>query len=216
MGEIAPRLRVTIPKTVAPIGAEDPEELVQDAIVVAAQMLHNVEAAGKTVTAGNIAYYTILHMKAGRRSQCRSRADVMANGTQLDHRSSVLSLEEEVGYDPELDEPITLGELLASRADDPSMAGARNLDWDEFLGTHDYRYGVIVKAIAEGQKPGDIARGNRQTYAQLRWIILKMAAEVLEHMGEQILEESVRAPGWRSNIRVKSEKAACLADRRRW
>ena len=201
---------------VAPIGAEDPEELVHDAIVVAAQMLQSVEAAGKTVTAGNIAYYTVLHMKAGRRSRCRSRADVMANGTQLDHRSCVLSLEEEVGYDPELDEPITLGELLASRADDPSMAGARNIDWDEFLGTHDYRYGVIVKAIAEGQKPGDDARGNRQTYAQLRWIILNMAAEVLEHMGEQILEETVKAPGWRGNLRVKSEKAACLADRRRW
>src|SRR3954447_11110754 len=89
MGEIAPRLRSAIPKCVHPVGAEDSEELVQDAIVTAAQMLDRVEKAGKTVTPGNIAYFAILHMKAGRRSQCRSRADAMANGTQLDHKSSV-------------------------------------------------------------------------------------------------------------------------------
>ena len=86
------------------MGAEDDEELVQDAMVVAAQMLDAVERNGKTVTAGNITYYTILHMKSGRRSQCRSRADTMAQGTQLDGKSCVLSMEEEVGYDPELDE----------------------------------------------------------------------------------------------------------------
>ena len=73
MGQIAPRLRSAIPKCVHPVGAEDAEELVQDAIATAAQMLHNVEALGKTVTPGNIAYFTILHMKSGRRSVCRSR-----------------------------------------------------------------------------------------------------------------------------------------------
>ena len=114
--QIAPRLRAAIPRCVQPIGAEDPEELVQDAIVVAAQMLHRVEVAGKTVTAGNIAYYAILQMKAGTRSNGRRQVDAMAPGTQLDRKSSVISLEEEVGYDPELDQPITLGELLEGTA----------------------------------------------------------------------------------------------------
>src|SRR4051794_23655100 len=159
LGEIAPRLRSAIPKCVHPVGAEDAEELVQDAIATAAQMLHNVEQAGKKVTPGNIAYFAILHMKSGRRSTNRSRADVMACGTQLDHKSCVLSMEEEVGWDPELDEPIALGELLASRADDPSMAGARNIDWSEFLESRDYRYSAIVKGMAAGEKPGDTARG---------------------------------------------------------
>jgi hypothetical protein len=84
--QIAPRLRSAIPKVVKPVGAEDTEELVQDAIVLAAQMLDAVERNGKTVTPGNIAYYTVLHMKSGRRSQCRSRADTMAQGTQLGKR----------------------------------------------------------------------------------------------------------------------------------
>jgi len=38
----------------------------------------------------------------------RGRTDVMGSGTQLDHKAAVLSLEEEVGYDPELDEAIRL------------------------------------------------------------------------------------------------------------
>ena len=69
--QIAPRLRATIPRVVKPVGAEDSEELVQDAITVAAQMLQRVEACGKQVTPGNIAYYVLLHMKSGRRSHVR-------------------------------------------------------------------------------------------------------------------------------------------------
>jgi len=45
--EIAPRLRSAIPKCVMPVGAEDSEELVQDAIVTAAQMLKRVEASAR-------------------------------------------------------------------------------------------------------------------------------------------------------------------------
>jgi hypothetical protein len=178
-------------------------------------MLHNVEAAGKKVTAGNIAYFAILHMKSGRRSVCRSRADVMACGTQLDHKSCVLSLEEEVGYDEEVGEPIELGELLASRADDPSMAGARNVDWSEFLDRHDDRYGVIVKSIAQGEKPAETARALGINYSRYQWLRLCLEADLMEHMGEQILDESVQAPLWRGDLRVKSERTACLADRRR-
>lgn len=71
--EIAPRLRAAIPSSVRPVGAEDAEELVQDAITIAAQMLHRVELSGKKFTPGNIAYYAILHMRSGRRSQGSSR-----------------------------------------------------------------------------------------------------------------------------------------------
>ena len=131
--QIAPRLRTLVPKSVRPVGAEDEQELLQDAITIAAQMLHRVEESGKKFTAGTIAFYTVLHMKSGRRSQGSSRVDTMATGTQLDGSSSVLSFEEEVGYDPELDEPITLEQLLASEHQDPAMTAGRNVDWEVFI-----------------------------------------------------------------------------------
>ena len=74
--EIVPRLRSAIPRNVNQIGSEDAEELIQDSIVMAAKLLDNAERANKTVTPGNIAYYTILHMKSGRRSSGSSYSDV--------------------------------------------------------------------------------------------------------------------------------------------
>ena len=44
--EIIPRLRSTVPRCVQPVGSEDAEELLQDSIAVAAQMLHNIEHSG--------------------------------------------------------------------------------------------------------------------------------------------------------------------------
>jgi hypothetical protein len=49
---------------------------------MAAKMLVNAEKAGKKVTAGNVAYYTIQHLKSGRRSVGNSKADALATGTQ--------------------------------------------------------------------------------------------------------------------------------------
>lgn len=51
--EIIPRLRATVPECVMPVGVEDAEELLQDAIAVAAQMLHTVEHSGREVIRGH-------------------------------------------------------------------------------------------------------------------------------------------------------------------
>ena len=213
--QIAPRLRALVPKSVKPVGAEDTEELVQDAIVIAAQMLHRVELSGKKFTPGNIAYYALLHMRSGRRSQSATRTDTMAPGTQLDHKSTVLSFEEEVGYDPELDAPITLGDLLASEHEDPSMEAARNLDWELFLATHDYRYGIMVKGMAEGRSLKATAEASEHLYMSLYGLKEQMAADVREYLGDEALADSVQTPRWKASINRDREKTACRADRRR-
>jgi hypothetical protein len=213
--EIAPRLKTLVPKSVKPVGAEDPEELLQDAIVIAAQMLHRVEESGKHVTPGNIAYYVILHMRSGRRSQGSSRVDTMAQGTQLEGNSSVLSFEEEVGWDPELDAPITLGELLASEHEDPSMEAARNIDWSLFLATHDYRYGIMVKGMVEGQSLKSTAERSEHLYMSLYGLKEKLAKDVREYLGNEAVNDSVRLPKWKACINRDREKTACRADRRR-
>ena len=213
--EITPRLRTLVPKSVKPVGGEDAEELLQDAITIAAQMLYRVEVSGKTVTPGNIAFYTILHMRSGRRSQGSSRVDTMGIGTQLDGNSSVLSFEEEVGYDPELDEPITLGQLLASEHEDPSMVAARNIDWELFIATHDYRYGLMIKGIAEGQSLKATAERSGHLYMSLYGLKEKMAEDVRQYLGDEALADSVQKPKWKACVNRDREKTACRADRRR-
>ena len=213
--QIAPRLRTLVPKSVKPVGAEDAEELVQDAITIAAQMLHRVEQTGKKFTPGNIAYYAVLHMRSGRRSQGSSHADIMGIGTQLDRKSTVLSFEEEVGYDPELDAPITLGELLASEHEDPAMEAAKNVDWELFLATHDYRYGVIIKGMAEGRSLKDTAAAQGEWYPGMWALKNRMADEVREYLGDAAIAESAQTPRWKASIAVDRERTACRADRRR-
>jgi len=59
--EVAPRIRSAARHGINFVGSEDYEEVPQDAIALAARMLHNTEIKGKKVTAGNIAYYAAPH-----------------------------------------------------------------------------------------------------------------------------------------------------------
>ena len=75
--EVAPRLRGAIPKTVPIVGPDDPEELLQDGIVIAVHLQESARKSGKQVSAGNIAHYTVLSLRSGRRSTGYKRNDVM-------------------------------------------------------------------------------------------------------------------------------------------
>jgi hypothetical protein len=116
--EVAPRLRSAIPRNVNQIGSEDADELIQDSFCMAARLLDNAEQANKTVTTGNIAYYTILHMKSGRRSHGNSNADVLGSATQLNGRSSVNSFDEPVETG-ELGEEFTVNDVFSNDSEDP-------------------------------------------------------------------------------------------------
>jgi len=64
--EIAPRIRTSIASSVSQVGLDDADELVQDAIVMAAALLISTEARAKPVTPGNIAYYAVGLIRQGR------------------------------------------------------------------------------------------------------------------------------------------------------
>ncbi len=164
--EIVPRLKSAVPQTVSFIGSEDAEELVQDSIALAAKLLTNVDKAHKRVTPGNIAYYTIQHMKSGRRSTGSSVADVYGSGTQLNGRTRLTSLEEIAAGSDEAGEEIFLfHDVLSNDAEDPSTRAARRLDWQEFVAALPDRERKMVEFVAEGRSLRNAARalfGERQ------------------------------------------------------
>src|SRR5271170_3870277 len=144
--EVVPRLRASIPRNVNQIGSEDAEELIQDSICMAAKLLDNAERANKKVTAGNIAYFTILHMKSGRRSYGSSTADVMGTGTQLNGRSTTYSFDEPV-EGSELGEEFTVNDVLSIDAEDPGQKAARRIDWDEFLTSLSRKEKAVIECM---------------------------------------------------------------------
>ena len=211
--EIAPRLRNIVPH-IRPVGAEDTEELIQDALAIAAKMLHDLELRNKVVTPGNLVHYTVLHLKSGRRSYSAGRTDVMNGSTQLDRRSSVLSFEEPVGYDPETGSDIPLGELLSCHLDDPSTTATRSIDWEAFFATHNTRYEVLVADLTQGGTAKQTAARFGFGSSWGHQLKESLASDLLEFMGEDALADSTRAPAWRGSVQAEREKAACRADRR--
>ena len=152
--EILPRLISAIPQAVSFIGSEDAQELVQDGTLIAARMIHNAEQAGKqvvrnpgvgrqgarkvrTISAGNVVFYTIQTLKCGRRSTVSSTVDVYGSGTQINGVTRLTSLDEAAPMTrlDDIGEPLLLHVVLSRDEEDPGTKASRKMDWDSDLRT---------------------------------------------------------------------------------
>lgn len=215
LDQIVPRLRHTVPHSVRCIGAEDASELLQDATAMAARMLAACEAGGKSVTPGNIAYYTLLHLRDGRRFHASGRSDALGSRTQLCGRSRVSSLDEPVGHPVEPgEEPLTLGDVLASDAEDPATTAARNLDWQALMAALDERTLAVLRCLAGEIRLLELATRHGVCRTTVQTWRDQLTARVREFMGADALRELQRAPVWREGLRALREQVACRLERR--
>ena len=214
--EICPRLHSAIPKAVLCIGAEDPQELIQDAITMAAKMIDRVEQQGKLgkVTASNIAYYTIQHLKSGRRANGSSRVDVLATGTQLDGITELHSLNEVVSQSENGFEIFELQDVISQDSEDPGTVAARRLDWNTFMAGLDEMEMLVVEFLSAGKTLRAAARKVGLSDSTMQTYRKKIAVKLLEFMGVEILRDIAQIPGWRIGLDCERELLACRADRR--
>lgn len=213
--EIIPRLRHMIPHQVSFVGAEDAEEVLQDATLMAARMLASARAKGKKVTPGNIAFYTMLHVRCGRRSHSASASDVMGTRTQIVGHSRVTSLAAPIPAEEQsLDEPMTLGDVLASDAEDPSETAARNLDWQALVATLDDRALAVLHCMADETRLQEVATRHGVCRTTVQNWRNQLTELVRTFMGKDVLHMILRTPQWRENLTVMREQMACRMDRR--
>jgi hypothetical protein len=112
---------------------------------MAAKLMHNVKAAGKKVTPGNIAYYTIQHIKSGRISTGSSVVDAYGTATQLHGKTRLSSLEEVVASNDECGgEIFTFNDVLSNDQEDPGTKAARKMDWETFMDSLSVRDQAII------------------------------------------------------------------------
>lgn len=214
VNQIVPRIAATVPRSSTPVGSEDAQELVQDAVALAARMLHLAEAKRKKVTPGNIAYYTIQHSKSGRRSVGNSMADVHGTGTQLSGKVRLTSLDEAVYTDENSGESLTLGDMFGLEAEDPSVTAARNLDWHTFLAAQNKRGRAIIQAMLEGRSFTAVAKEFRVSLSAIQGHKQQLASRLLGFMGTDILHDIARKPQWQMNLEASRERMACKEARR--
>ncbi len=211
--DVVPRLRSAIRIAVAHVGSEDTQELLQDGIVMAAKILTSATRKGKRVTAGNVAYYTLQHLRSGRRTVGYSSVDVLASGTQLNGRSAVGSIHEEVPMSSETDETVPVSELLSRDEEDPSTKATRRLDWQEFYRTQDRNGRQLLTCIAEGQSPREIADQLKLTRLAVRERTDQLRTAVKSFFGDGVIAEVCRSPQWFNDLRAVKEHLAWRGDR---
>jgi DNA-binding CsgD family transcriptional regulator len=214
--EIIPRLRSAIPKSVLCVGCEDPQELVSDAITMAARMLDRVERQGKLgkVSPSNISYYTIQHLKSGRRSTGSSNSDVLGSATQLNGRSTTTSFDEPVHEESELGEEFTVNDVLSLDDEDPGQKACRKIDWEELLGSLTERQQLLVECMLAGKNRVQAARSIGVSTWTITHDKMRLAEKIVEFMGADILVTIAKLPGWKDNLNAERELLACKYDRR--
>ena len=212
--EIAPRLRAAIPKTIPMVGPDDPEELLQDGLAIAIQIHRGAQRARKKVNAGNIAHYTILALRSGRRSTGIRKNDVLAPACQLNGHARVRSMDEPFRNDEDGDEPLTLHECLAANADDPATAAGRNLDWETVSDSLDRTKNAILIAMAEGRALTPLVRRLKRGRTALHYDKVRLGRLIQACLGQDILVQAQARPGWRNSLDVIQERLTCRAERR--
>lgn len=213
VNEVMPRLYSAVPNAVRPVGCEDHQELCQDGALMAAKMLVNAEKAGKKVTAGNVAYYTIQHLKSGRRSVGNSCADALSTGTQMLGKSSIGSMDEEVAQDSEFDAPLTWNDLISLDTDDPAQKAMRKIDWESFIQSLDKRLKLMLEWIAEGRPLAAVARKLKLSQSRVVQLKKKLVTMMREYFGDDIWRVLSDMPQWKINIMAMREWCACRFER---
>ena len=204
--EVAPRLRAGIGSSIPRAGGEDDAELLQDGLVIALGLLRSAQAKGKQVTAGNIAYYTIKNLRAGRRSTGFRKYDPLHPASQLNH-CRVYSLEGPASLED--GEELTFGEVLASPADDPATEAGRRLDWQALLHKLDDVAKAILRALADGSELTRLVAPLKLSRSTLQTRKNQLAKLIRECLGEDILRQVQEHPGWRNGLEATREKLAC-------
>ena len=184
--EVAPRLLAAIPKTVPMVGPDDVDELVQDGVVIAIHLQRGARKVGKKVSAGNLAYYTILALRSGRRSTGFKKNDVLHPAAQINGRARLESMDEPIHQGDDGDE-LTLHDCLAGNTEDPATAAARRLDWQTVLDGLDRTAKAILLALVEGRELTLLVRRLKRSRSSLQTDKVRLGRLVREHLGADIL-----------------------------
>ena len=212
--EVQTRLQAGIPQSVPLVGCDDVQELVQDGTVMALGILSSARHSGRNVTGGNVAFYTIKSLRSGRRSTGQRKGDVLHPMAQLNGACRVHPLDETVGCPDDCpDEPLTLGDSLAARTEDPAEAALRRLDWAPLVASLDPVAREVLGSLITGEDLTKLVPRLKRSRSALQNDKHRLARLVRAHLGEDVLSRVQEPPRWMDNLTARNEKTACRSER---
>jgi hypothetical protein len=93
-----------------------------------------------------------------------------------------------------------MGDVLASRKDDPAQVAVRNTDWGEFMGRLSERQRYIVRSIAEGESYSGQAARLKVSPAAITQRRQTIAPRAREFWGDEVLADVQVLPLWRREM----------------
>ncbi len=208
--QVRPIIRAALAKgAVKTVGAEDLQELEQDAMAQAAKILDSAETAGKEVSPNSVAFYVLQSLRSGRRAGYAGRTDVMSPAAQLDGYVTVMSMDEPIGDDDDDGDEVNMHNCLAASSEDPAAQGSRELDWDTALEGLEHTDLDIVLATAMGTPGLDLGLRYGVTPARVSQRKREIGVRLRESLGSSVLADCVRETTWEGGMRAYRERRAC-------
>ncbi len=204
---VVPIIAATVPHAVKTVGAEDVGELVQDTVVMAAQILDSCEARGKAIIPNSIAFYAISLAKTGRRSYGATRTDAMCPAAQLDGNATIASMDEEIP--DEQGEGLTFHDMLAAPVEDPAQQAGRAVDWSALMDDLSDRDLAVLRATVNGDHLDRLAAQLGVSAPRVTQIKRAVGQQIRTRWGETALGDVTRSPLWAGTINAGRERAAC-------
>ncbi len=201
--KIVPIITATVPRVVRPTVSEDAQELVQDTIATAAEMLDSVERSGKKPIPRSIAFYSIQRAKSGRRAYQNSGNDLLSPVFRTVNENRLSYLDAPVSEDAE---NMTMHEFVAGHTQDHSVEVLRRLDWEDFSKTLDRREKLVVKDTAEGRQVRDTAKELGVSSGRIVQIKRLIGNKIRTFFGDNIIAEAGSEPVWKKDLRALREK----------
>lgn len=211
VGKIMPIIAATVHRVVKPVGSETFDELVQDGMAIAAAMLDSAERRGQPLLANSTAFYTLQHLKHGRRSYGATRSDAMCPAVQLDENVILASMDEDIPG--EQGDELTLHDLLADPSEDPAQMAGRELDWSELMSDLDDRDIALLRTTINGERLDLLARQFGVSPPRLTQVKREIGRQIRLRWGPDALENAMRNPAWKGNVHAAREHQACQHER---
>lgn len=129
--------------------------------------------------------------------------------------SRVQSMEVPLAPDDDCrDDTFTLGDVLASEAEDPSETAARKLDWQAFAATLDDRTLEVLQCMDSNARLQEAATRRGVCRSTVQSWRNQLTELVRSFMGARVLHMIQRTPRWREDLTAMREHLACRMDRR--
>ena len=111
------------------------------------------------------------------------------------------------------EEPLALGEVLASGAEDPASEAGRKLDWAGLMEQLDEVARAILGCLARGENLMVLVPRLGWSRSTLQRHKERLARLIQDWLGADIMRQAQERPGWLNNVHASRQRMACRWER---